>query len=423
MARSLPPDDAYIVIDESLATGVMGVRAVPFSLWQANNRDALESPLPIGVAVTRSVLDEAPTRLIQALEAAHVPVEICDDMLEAETVIRWLTTSLDSAMQNLHVARRGNAALRRSQDELQRSFVDAEAWLHMMLAPKFVCEREIVPSAATVMLAKGEALVQLLPVSSYGLIAVDLWIDAAEELPVVELATAQNELIGSLTAIPHSRPAGNLRYVVERGIAGEPKDVVLRVRNVARSSISIRLGENTAQTTFRASHANSICAAPMAMRIWKGLPGVRGPEIQSAQKGSAAKTRFVMPAEIVSLKTLRGRCENHDSLGAIEMRPDRDGRAILVIEGVSAAPCKEIFAYVQLFGDDGAAFTICATPPGAIVSADQAYRLPVGRFVPATQYTHLGCAVNEPEFDLVLRLEQAKPGAALWIWALKLVLD
>jgi len=253
-----------------------------------------------------------------------------------------LSAALLRERQTAASLRAESAALRRDFMRLQQSFAETEDFLNAAFAPVFTCARvwEYAEGAVA-----GE-VAQRLPVGSIGLVAVDIW---ARGAGVGQLR------FGRLTGPDFGEPIvieaaqeGWVRAMLRVPLSGLAEDVVIRV--VADFDLGLSLP--IPLTYMHASGAE----APLALRVWKGLPGCRIPEM--TPRGA----RYVLPASALPEPEVQGgTAKLMSGRDAYSLHPGHDGKMDFVFRGVEVSSASNIAAYTQNFGPEPVTVSLAAT--------------------------------------------------------------
>lgn len=328
-----------------LASDRLPLSALPDFVGQIGLAAWLEKPdilwegvLPLCALV--SVADMPAFRqsaLAGFLAQTQVVVIAVEEATSAETlanmVFSQVLLALDAQKTLAHELRSEAAQLRQDYMKLQQTFNVTEDFLYNAFAPSFTCARHWETTGETV---AGKTR-QRLPIGSPGLVAVDIWAGGpgratlrlmreigADFAPVVELSASEE---------------GWIRALLPRPLEGLAEDVMIEVE----AEFSLGLSLPTPLSKLHASGAE----APLALRIWRGLPGVRLPNMQ------AGPARHIIPVSNLpepevsggTYKPLKGR-------DAVALHPGHDGKMAMVIRGLDVPAPANIAAYMQNFGPE-----------------------------------------------------------------------
>lgn len=413
------PNRGYVVVSAGLHCHL---QHQPFSQWRDKNEIALVSPLPLGFAVTAADLAAMSSQQIANIAAAHLPIETCVTNQDVTAIaVGWAFDALGVMAGQMGDMRAAMAALRRQHEDTQLAFSQTEDWLATMLAPRFVQVRQFPRASGQVRVVAGDWLRQKLPCSQRGLAAIDVFAGASNPGGMIARLLRWNGDILAEFIVPHLTPSlGWHRLALPCGLSGPDEDVTLEM-SCTVGEMTLGLAQPVPFEHLRALTKQGRVATPLALTIWAGLPGVTLPPIGQAEQGMPAhQGQYLAAMDLDAPHALKGTVYRHKDQGGIELRPDDQGAALMVIRKVQLGENAEIEAFVQMFGDTGAIVTFAATHPGMIVNASDSYRLPSGRFMAAAQFCRTSDAIGQPVMDIVLRVENAHPGSALRLWALKL---
>ncbi|MEX0969623.1 MAG: DUF6212 domain-containing protein [Paracoccaceae bacterium] len=399
-----------------------------FDAWLVENKHMLVSPLPLGL-----ILDQIDTAKVEGdlranIDAAEIPLHTVNaDQDVGALSAKWAIDALCNATKLLGDTRRSLAEIRTQHELVQRNFVEAKAWLNNMLAPKFSLVRAFPRASGYVHLRKTQTLRQALPCSSRGLAAIDIFVGEVEGHDAPRLSTRlvrwNGDTIAEFCVEPFSPKGGWLRLPLSQAVSGDDEDCILEIQ--CRSGVAeIWLAKPVPFEHLRASMADEVLAAPLALKVWGGLPGVSLPRIGHTHATlSTDKATYLTAADLPKPAAFIGSVSHIAQQGSFELRPDIYGKALIVLNDIALENFCNVEAFLQFLGDAGAIVTFSLTAPGVIKSASDSYRLPQGNFLDETQFVRLADHAHLANVDIVLRLENAHPGAALKLWALKLARD
>jgi hypothetical protein len=319
----------------SEAISLSGVEVMPLAPWVEAKDIVWQGPLPLCAVVSA---DDAPTfegsALAQFLSGAGVAV-----VTNIEAV---LATALIAEKATAAALRAEAAALRQDYMRLQQSFAETEDFLNAAFAPTFTCARAWEPTEGAV----SGAVTQRLPVGSIGLVAVDVWARGAGK------ATLR---FGRLTGPDFGEPIsleakaeGWLRAMLPTPLNGLAEDVVIRVEADFELGLSLPIPQDYMYATN--------AKAPLALRVWKGLPGCRIPEMEPHG------ARYVLPASALPVPEVTGGTAKLMSRrDAYSLHPGHDGKMDFVFRGIEVLSAANIAAYTQNFGPEPVTLSLAAT--------------------------------------------------------------
>ncbi len=385
-----------LLVSHSLLQGtVAGMRLCDITPWLADENPVWPGLPPLALLLDPKDMSTFANGPMAALiKALAVPV------LAAKTVHELPPLALKTALDHRAQLRMENTALRSENAllrgdymQLQQSFNQVEDFLNSSFAPKFTCARawEYADQA----LPAGRVQ-QRLPVGSAGLVAVDIWAMGPGKAELRFTRPVGADFAPSLILEAHA--PGWQRALLTRPLAGMAGDVVLEIT----SEFALGLSLPTPLETLHAAPAT----APLALRVWQGLPGIRLPEMASG------KARHIIPASALpepevkggTAKRLRGR-------DAFSLHPGHDGRLELVFRGIEVPMPANIAAYAQNFGPE--TVTLSLGP-----DADSR-----GRKIYLPSESHGQCDLDIPTpgtVDLYFSLRAPSPMASVFIRGLEI---
>lgn len=195
--------------------------------------------------------------------------------------------------------RRALATLRQDYDNLQTAFADVEAFLGTVGGPILTLCVDQGPSGETTDLVSapdggpGGAVSLGLPCGTAGLVAIDLGVEDTDRPCEVtlELTDAGGGMLATTqTALPANAASGWRRLSFPHGVRGGNVDGVasMRLRGLdGPARASLRLSQPSPIPALCARHEDGAqLDAPLALRVWRGLPGVRPPAEGLAEDGT-----------------------------------------------------------------------------------------------------------------------------------------
>ena len=317
-------------------------------LWVGNH--------PLCALVAESDMQKyARTALADHFRQMHVTVVEVEDEASEDALVQLVLTQVLAAMKDSRAAenslRSESAALRADYMQLQQSFVATEDFLYNAFAPSFVCAREWQPfiEQEKPVLDLGDgSVIQRLPVGSKGLVAVDVWMTGAG-MASLTLCRQNGASFGSEFELKAEK-SGWVRAQLEAPLEGLEEDVWISVRGIA----VLALAQPGCLQPLFARQENVASTSPLAMRVWKGLPGVRVPETKPGPQ------RHIIPASDLPdpqvqgggrVKRLRGR-------DAFALLPAHNGRLDLVFKAVPISAAANVAIFAQNFGPETARLSI-----------------------------------------------------------------
>lgn len=273
--------------------------------------------------------------------------ELSRDISDTEIghlVLGPLAAALIGAQADAQASRAEAAALRTDFMQLQSQFGAAEDFLYTAFAPRFVCARawELAESKAA---AEGQTYVQRLPTGSSGLVAVDIWMAGAGQAELQFRRPTGDAFSPKITL--EATQAGWVRARLARALTGLAEDIEICVQTES----GLGFTHPSVVKPLCASVEGTRQNAPLALRIWKGLPDVRLPALAGEP---FVQARQILPPSALpepevqgggTVKRLRGR-------DAFSLHPGHNGQLDLVFRGVEIPATANIAAYVQNFGPE-----------------------------------------------------------------------
>ena len=368
------------------------VAQMPLTPWLAQALPLWEGVLPVCALVSPqdwAGFEQSP--LAGFLATAQVPViEVVNDATAstlAQTVLGQVLAVLTDARTLAHVLRREAAQLRQDYMALQQSFNVTEDFLYSAFAPPFSCARQWDMAGETI---SGKTR-QRLPVGSPGVVAVDIWA-AGPGKARLRLARETGADFAPLIEFEASGK-GWQRAQLEKPLEGLAEDMVIEVE----SDFDLGLSLPTPLTRFHAEGAD----APLALRIWKGLPGVRLPNMQPGP------VRYIIPASALPEPELTGgTCKHLEGRDALSLHPGHDGKMTAVFRGVEVPQAANIASFVQNFGPETVRLSMALSDDAPVREA----------FLPPESHVQCDVDVASPgTVDLYIKLRAPSPVVSVFI--------
>ena len=314
---------------------IEGLETIALKPWLAAGDILWEGSLPVCAVVSAADAEAfAGSALARFLAANEVAV--------VEGVAAALGAALEAEKKAAAALRAESAALRRDYMRLQQSFAETEDFLNAAFAPTFMCARAWERAEGAV----SGAVVQRLPVGSIGLVAVDIWAMGAGS-GWLRFGRLTGVDFGDKIAIEAKRE-GWVRAMLPLPLAGLAEDVIIEVSADFELGLSLPI-------PLKYMHARG-ADAPLALRVWKGLPGCRIPEM--APRGA----RFVLPASALPAPEVQGgTAKLMSGRDAYSLHPGHDGKMDFVFRGIEVQSAANIAAYTQNFGPEPVTLSLAAT--------------------------------------------------------------
>lgn len=343
-------------------------------------------------------------------------------------------------------AKRSLGLLRRDYDRLQGSFAEVEEFLYTLGGPKLSLCVEYPPTAETIVLSSGppkaaaemSGIVIRLPTYASGLIAAEVWVReihgrgslkvAVEDLAGTVLAEGEVEVDGA-------RQRASLLIPFRRSATRLFRDCRLRLRAVASGGdglkVSMALSSPHPQPAFCASvDAGRVLAAPLALRVWRGLPDTTPPPaLQPPSTGSA----FFRPGQLARPRLLVCDdphigfevCSYWQKEDAILVHPPARGMTIVLVPGVTApfGKVSRVAALAHNAHREGPPlrFALAAVPGGFGDRVNARALLTNWISLPPLAWGEVHAVLERPllaEFDLILGTITAQGEVNHWAWGL-----
>jgi len=374
----------FVLASVGVAAG--GITVEPLGPWLAQADILWRGPLPLCAVV--SAADKAAfagSALARFLAGAGVPV--------VENVQAALVEALSAERAQAANLRAEQAALRQDFMQLQQSFAATEDFLNAAFAPTFTCARLWE-------LAEGEVhgtVEQRLPVGSIGLVAVDIWAMGAGH-GTLRFGRLTGPDFGEEIAL-EAAGEGWVRAMLPTPLSGLAEDVVIRVEAdfALGLSLPIPLGY---------MHATG-AKAPLALRVWKGLPGCRIPEMEP--RG----TRYVLPAFALPEPEVQGgTAKLMPGRDAYALHPGHDGKMDFVFRGIEVPTPANVAAYTQNFGPEPVTLSLAST-------AEEVARR---NMLPPESHVQIDMFVTEAgKVDLHFKLRAASPLVSVFLRGVEVI--
>ncbi len=317
--------------------------------WLDAKNPVFEGETPLGVfLLPDDVARYSKSDFANVMRLMNVPVsggETLENFRAAAVAAR-----LDQLMDDAGKARAAAAALRKDFMQLQESFLAVEHFLNGALAPKFTLARQWDFSDETAEIAAGQRLTQALPVSSAALVAVDIWMVSGSAL-VSLLRPDQSQYVA-----PIKISGTGWQRAQFPAISGHADGI----------SLVVEAAENCIIGVAHPSPLPEFGSKPLALRLWKGLLGVRLPEILvTALPG---KRGFIMPADLPKPEVLEsGSSKYLENENILMIHTDYYGAAKLALRDMDfGLGCS---AYIQNCGPETLEIMLCQVGAGAMAPA------------------------------------------------------
>jgi len=317
--------------------------------WLDVKNPVFEGDTPLGVfLLPDDVARYAKSDIAKVMDLLNVPVSNGQTLeaFRAAAVAARIELLIDDA----NSARAAAAALRKDFMQLQENFLMVEGFLNGALAPKFTLARQWDFSGNTVELKAGETLDQMLPISSAALVAVDIWMVSGQAL-VSLLRPDQSEFLAPIKV---------------SGIGWQRVQFSALSGNTDGVSLVVEAAEDCVLGISYPSPLPEFGDTPLALRLWKGLSGVRLPNLPVS--AGIDQRGFIMPANLPTALVLDSGSTKYLETGNILMiHTDYYGAANLALRDVGLG--EKCSAYLQNCGPETLEVMLCQVSAGAVAPA------------------------------------------------------
>ena len=327
-----------------------------------------------------SILNEA-LALAKKIGILVWEVDKFDDPEIILCVIKHAVTSASVARQFIAKTRSSEAALRREVERLQQNFQELENFVQELGVPRFMRTLDITPTNKQIVLHIGDIknnklekrsnityikdyFTQLLPISGRSLVAIDIYCVDLPNVVDAELCLAVDDLSGQALCDVITVPLdqftsewNRIAFPVAIDISHRDAQLTLSLRSDGRpASLALALGPAVPIPRFRIATENGAAAeAPLALRAWRGLAGVRLPPLAGAMPfvGSPTILRAGQVPRPRLLRTDRSKADS-DSVeylereDAIRVLPPGNGLTLGIIERVPVTNLVAVSALVNV---------------------------------------------------------------------------
>ena len=316
--------------------------------WLSQKNPVWEGEPPLGVFLSDGDRKAYETSDFAGLMALlDVPLALDENLTDFRAAA--MAARVSSLKDTAYKERAAAAALRKDYMELQQNFVAVEGFLHGAMAPKFTLARQWDFADQTLNLAAGEKLEQPLPVSSEALVAVDIWMNFGQ----VQVSLFGPD--GGQFVAPINLNDTGWQRAQFPAIAGPTNDISICIEAVSNAELGVS----------NPSALPEYGDTPLALRLWKGLVGVRLPDVTVL---AGPRRSFVMPAELPAPEaTVTGSAKYLETANILMIHTDYYGAAKVIFRG--AALTGKCSAHIQNCGPETLELTICQVQCGQTSSA------------------------------------------------------
>ncbi|MBL1435466.1 MAG: hypothetical protein COB08_004630 [Rhodobacteraceae bacterium] len=362
------------------------VETIALAPWLKADNILWEGALPVCAVV--SAKDAATFKgsaLARFLDASGVEV--------VKSVEAALNAALVREKNTAAALRAEAAALRQDYMRLQQSFAETEDFLNAAFAPTFTCARAWEPAEGTV---SGE-VAQRLPVGSIGLVAIDIWATGAGSGWLRISRLTGPDFCDKIALEPIGE--GWVRAMLPLPLSGLAEDVIIRLEVDFQMGLSLPI-------PLEYMHATGV-KAPLALRVWKGLPGCRIPEMEPRGQ------RFVLPASALPEPEVQGgTAKLMSGRDAYSLHPGHDGKMDFVFRGIEVPSAANIAAYTQNFGPEPVTLSL-ATTEGEVARRNM---------LPPQSHVQCDLFVTEAgKVDLHFKLRAASPLVSVFLRGVEII--
>ncbi len=337
----------------------------------------------------------ADTAVHKLLQALAVPIRIVEDTADTETVLRVVIDVLAQIQKDLsqseQAARQDVTELRLHAERVQDNLTATEAFLHDALVPQFSCLLDWAPTEGCAELGD-TPVVQPVPVPSRGVMAVEVHVAecAVGGRIQMRLTDPGGQQLGVAEQPVVSGQSGWFRFQLDAGLDGPPRDLSLEL--VSReATLKLSLADpGLFQDVHLTGHG-----APAALRVYRGLPGLRLPALNEPRSDLPADgvSRLILPTDlgdVTPLPWIAGRLpralrrtpdpvriRKEGDPPAIVMRPSITRPSVAVLGGLRCERLDHLTGIVHHARTDSfpVSFAIGVAEPGTITTAAGAMKL------------------------------------------------
>lgn len=455
---------APVELSQWLAAHARLIGASDDASTAAPSMDVLNSTV-LGVIVSASSCAETKEQARQQALALSIPFLVHDGLASSGTaVLSWISGQIYARMaaaeRSAALERQTSARIRRDFMDLQRNFTEVEDFLYYLQAPRFFLAYESAaetgeltvlgglateqgPSAGSEPVPGGSEILQLLPISCRGLVAVDLQFTALPddasgfvELEIVDLGGA---LLAAAPRRPLSRcELGTNRFQFDGGVDSFDKDCAIRIRIVADAGrpVALAVGPMSALGEFAPTlNGRRTGDRVLALKVWKGLARATLPATSRHIRPDGRvprRTALLMPGDLPRPSKLRVPRDAEKFIevthwhneNAILVHPSAQGIVIGILEGLDVTDLLSVSAAVNVSHPSSPTlgFAVAILPTGHARSlADPATALGEWLLLPPRGWGQVHHHLERPltgKADLLLGACIAHAPVANWSWAL-----
>ena len=275
----------------------------------------------------------------------------------AADIIGLLLDQMNSVESDAGSARLAASILRNENNALEESLKAVEDFMYSLGNPRYMKSLSWEPVGQIARIEPRSVAEQVLPLSIACIAAVDLWLPQGTNAQGLQAALVDAAGVShALRPAEGGAGAGWLRLQPDQPIGGVERDCMLRLDWKDSAPLSLGLGHAVPDQRFALRLPKGpACEQVLALRVWKGLPGVRLPaEVQGAALVDEAG--FVSPALLPrpELFAVPPQAQDHISAAfwenedAVMVHPSRQGPVCAIIRDVDLPSMSHISALVNV---------------------------------------------------------------------------
>lgn len=367
------------------------------SRWITQDSPVWQGDLPLGVFLTQQEPVSAGFTAFaqsQNLPVFHHTGKDTQAALDRFILDVILTQNAELTQAAMH-DRVAAARLRQDYMQLQQGFAQAERFLFGAMAPDFSLARDWRFAGETL---DRPVISQRLPIGSTGLAAIDIWCSTAGSFTMHLTRLNGPDFIDPVTVVADGE--GWARVQLGTPLAGQAEDMMMTVH---------------ATQPLGLSHPSPIpefaveAGRPLALRLWKGLPGVQLPNIP-ADRGRSDTVEALPPSHMPTPELIgNGSVVALENRDALSLHTDFNGDLHLVFRDLDWPQAASFSIYVQNSGPKVAYISFAAAR-----EHDPVFRPPLELF--PTDYSQGDVDLTGGVFDLHVKIESQTPMTHIILW-------
>ena len=399
LMESLP----CIVVDEPATIG-QNANIVALADWVAGLIDlsladepqalALSGETPLGFIVSQARLEALDEPVIDLIESLHAPIWAPQSDIPLEQqILNHISQFAIRQMKEASDLRAAAAELRRQHSDMQSRFYQFENFIYDCLAPKYVLHHTWKATDQSIELSD-QALRQALPIPSQALAAIDISVvDITGEGG--DLVLTVERAVGGAIAEPvainlYPEYRGWARFHFAKALDGLPEDMVAKFEYRGAGSVRLTTSIASPIAKFQLQSGDQTQPSPLAIRVFKGLPGAKLPGTHSPRVAPPLdnKPRLfsafdVSPAELLpeapNVIVERNAADFYNveywqDQNAFMVHPSIHFPVVGIAKGLMASRMTRMTSTIQIarHDTDTIAFAIGAAPMGKVTNSDEA---------------------------------------------------